>query len=273
MTYSCPPPFTAIVLAADRESTNPVARAANVRCKSLAPVGGIPMLFRVLDALSEARTVRDRILCGPPRAIIDQEPSLSARLASGEVSWVENRATPSASAYHVMQSLAEDIPVLLTTSDHALLSPGMVDHFCTEAQLSGCDVVAAVALHETVTSAYPETHRTAYPLGDAGYCSCNLYAFLTPRAREAANFWRKIEERRKNPLRVVNAFGWIAVIRFLMHRLTLEEALHRVSDRLGCRTGIVIMPQPEAAIDVDSPGDLDLARRIVAATDLPASPP
>ena len=267
------PPFTAIVLAADRESTNPVARAAGVRCKSLAPVGGIPMLFRVLDALSAAGTVRDRILVGPPRAIIDREPALSARLASGEVSWVENRATPSASAYHVMQSLPQDIPVLLTTSDHALLNPGMVDYFCTEAQSSGCDVVAAVALYETVASAYPETRRTAYRLGNAGYCSCNLYAFLTPRAREAANFWRRIEERRKSPMRVVNAFGWVAVIRFLMHRLTLEEALNRVSSRLGCRAGIVIMPHPEAAIDVDSPGDLALVRRIAAEKDAHPPPP
>ena len=41
-------PFTAIVLAGDRVPGDPVARAAGVPCKALAPVGGVPMVLRVL---------------------------------------------------------------------------------------------------------------------------------------------------------------------------------------------------------------------------------
>ena len=50
-------PFWAVVLAADRTSADPVALAAGVPCKALAPVGGRPMLLRVLDALSAAEEV------------------------------------------------------------------------------------------------------------------------------------------------------------------------------------------------------------------------
>ena len=46
---SQPASLTAIVLAADRTPRDPVARAAGVPCKSLAPVGGRPMVLRVLD--------------------------------------------------------------------------------------------------------------------------------------------------------------------------------------------------------------------------------
>jgi GTP:adenosylcobinamide-phosphate guanylyltransferase len=256
--------FTAIVLAADREEDNPVARAAGVRCKSLAPINGTPMIFRVLEALSSSGRVKDRVLCGPPKIIMEQESELNEYIAAGKVDWMANQATPSLSAYHVMESLPEDTPILLTTSDHALLSPRVVDYFCNAALESGCDVVAGVALHETVTAAYPETHRTAYRFKDGSYCSCNLFAFLTPRARQAPNFWRRVEQQRKNPLRVINELGWITVLRYLMGRLTFAEAVDRISQRLGFKAGLVTMPFPEAAIDVDSVSDWHFVEQIAA---------
>jgi GTP:adenosylcobinamide-phosphate guanylyltransferase len=258
--------FTAVVLAADREAENPVAKAAGVRCKSLAPINGTPMIFRVLEALSSSGRVKDRLICGPPTTIMEQEPMLSEYIAAGKVDWMENQATPSLSALHVMQSVPEETPVLLTTSDHALLSPHVVDYFCGEAQRSGCDVVVALARHETVTAAYPETNRTAYRFKDGSYCSCNLFAFLTPQSRTVPSFWRRVEQHRKNPLRVINALGWITVIRYLIGSLTLAEALDRISHRLGFRAGIVVMPFPEAAIDVDSVSDWHFVEQIAAQT-------
>jgi hypothetical protein len=258
------PHFTAIVLAADRESENPVAKAAGVRCKSMAPISGIPMVFGVIAALSAARNVTDQLLCGPPKSILDREPQLKAQVVSGKVRWIENRATPSASACHAMQSLPPEIPVLLTTGDHALLTARIVDYFCTKALSSGCDVVAAVALHKTVTEVYPQTRRTAYQLKEGAYCACNLFAFLTPHGRSAADFWRRVEQQRKRPWRVIGALGWLTVIRYLTKRLTLSKGLDQLSRRLGFKAGIVILPFPEAAMDVDSVADWRMVQGIVS---------
>jgi len=258
------PKFTAVVLAADRGPDDPVAKATGARCKSLTPVGGKPMVFRVLDALTASQTVDAYILSGPPKSIMDQEPDLGTLVTSGRVKWFENQASPSSSAFHVLQSLPNETPVLLTTADHAMLSARIVDYFCSEAQTSRCDVVAGVARHETVTAAYPKTRRTATRLEDGAYCGCNLFAFLTPRARLAADFWRRVENQRKNPLRVIRILGWIAVSRYLMGRLSLAEALDRISRRLGFKAGAVILPYPEAAVDVDSIDDLRLVENIVS---------
>ena len=258
------PKFTAVVLAADRGPDDPVAKAAGVRCKSLTPVGGKPMVFRVLDALAASQLVNTYILCGPPKSVVDQEPHLETLIASGRVRWFENQATPSSSAFHVLQTLPDETPVLLTTADHALLSARIVDSFCSEAQATGCDVVAGVARHEAVTAAYPQTRRTATRLQDGAYCGCNLFAFLTPRARLAADFWRRVENQRKNPLRVIRVLGWMAVSRYLMGRLSLNEALKRMSHRLGFKAGAVVLPFPEAAVDVDSVSDLKLVENIVS---------
>lgn len=256
--------FTAVVLAADRGPNDPVARAAGVRCKSLTPVGGKPMVLRVLDALTASRQIGMRILCGPPKWIVDSEPELVAIIASPEVKWFENQTTPSSSAFHVLQSLPVETPVLLTTADHALLSPRIIDYFCSAARASGCDVIAGLARHATVTAAYPETRRTAIRLQDGAYCGCNLFAFLTPRSRTAANFWRRVENQRKKPLRLIRVLGWLAILRYLLGLLSLEEALERISQRLGFKAGAVIIPFPQAAVDVDSVSDWKLVERIAS---------
>lgn len=255
--------FTAVVLAADRSRDDPVARAAGVSCKALTPIGGTPMVLRVLTALGQAQHVGSRVLCGPPWAAVDENPELRSLIASGEVRWVQPEATPSSSASAVMQSLPESHPVLLTTADHALLSARTVDYFCSEAWAKGCDLAVGLASHDLIASAYPRTKRTVTRLRDGGYCGCNLYAFLTPRARAAAVFWGRIEQQRKNPLGLISTLGWVPVLRYVLGRLSLEEALAGLSGRMGLSVGAVMMPFPESALDVDKVSDWTLVQSII----------
>jgi hypothetical protein len=153
---------------------------------------------------------------------------------------------------------------LVTTADHALLTADMVDYFCAKARETGGDIVVGLALIDLVLTAYPNTKRTAIQLRDGGYCSCNLFAFLTPRSRIAAEFWRKVESQRKKTLRVIAGFGWLNLLLYLLKRPTLAEGLKRISQRLGLRAGAVLLPFPEAAVDVDSLSDWKLVESILA---------
>ena len=54
--------------------------------------------------------------------------------------------------------------------------------------------------------------------------------------------------------------------------LTLDQAMRMASRRLGAGVAPVLMPQAEAAIDVDKPADLALVRRIVGAPAAPWAP-
>ena len=257
-------PFTAVVLAGDRSSIDPVARAAGVSSKSLTPVGGRPMVLRVLDALEAAQEVEEIVLCGPDKSALEQDKELPVRLGSGKVRWLQSQATPSSSTYHAMQYLPDRAQVLVTTADHALLTAEMVDYFCSGARQSDKDVVVGLALHELVAARYPETKRTAIPLADGSYCSCNLFGFLTPQGRSAAHFWRKVESQRKKTLRVIAGFGWLNLLLYLLKRPSLAEGLERISKRIGVRAGAIILPFPEAAVDVDSLNDWKMVESIVA---------
>ncbi|RLB61815.1 MAG: MobA-like NTP transferase domain containing protein, partial [Deltaproteobacteria bacterium] len=106
--------------------------------------------------------------------------------------------------------------------------------------------------------------RTVTKLKDGGFCGCNLFAFLTPRARLAADFWRQVESERKKPLRVVKVLGWSAVLRYLVGQLTLKYALAQLSHRMNLKVGVVEMPFAEAAVDVDKVDDWLLVESILA---------
>lgn len=256
-------PFSVVVLAADRERADPVAQSAAVSCKALAPVCGREMVLRVLDALAEAKETGQRFLVGPSVKSVGQNAELSGLVDSGQVNWFAPQATPSLSAFTVLQSLPADIAVLVTTADHALLTAEMVDYFCMEARTSGCDVLAGVARYELIAEVVPGTRRTVTKLKDGGYCGCNLFAFLTPQSRKAADFWRKVEKERKKPLRIIKVMGWMTVLRYLLGLLTMEQALGSLSQRMGLRVGVVRMPFAEAAIDVDKVEDLQLVESIL----------
>lgn len=255
-------PFTAIVLAGDRVPDEPVARGAGVPCKALAPVGGIPMILRVLSALAEAEEIGDRVLCGPAWHIVEANDELHNLSTSGQVRWVEARATPSASVDAVMQSLPQAHPVLLVTADHALLHARLVDYFCSEARGRDADVVVGLAAYDLVAAAYPQMRRTVLRFRDGGICGCNLYAFLTARGRSLVRFWGQVEGLRKRPLRLISRLGWVSTLRFFFGRLSLRQALARLSQRLDLSIEVVMLPFPEAALDVDTVNDWELAERI-----------
>ena len=59
---------------------------------------------------------------------------------------------------------------------------------------------------------------------------------------------------------LIGLLGWWAVIRYRLGMLPLEEALAKLSKRLGLRMKAVILPYANAAIDVDSIADLVLVK-------------
>ena len=256
--------FTALILAADRSPNDPVAEATGALCKSLSPVDGIPMVMRVIEALEASSEVDSYILCGPSKETINQSPELSLALSKDNLSWIPHRETPSTSTYEALQQVDQNKPVLVTTADHALLTPQIVDYFCSQARKTDYDLAVGLASYDLLSKAFPNCRRTVTKLKDGSFCSCNLFAFLTPRSYSAANFWRQVEQQRKKPLRIISICGWITVLRFLIGQLTMKEALQRISGRMGLKAGAIMMVQPEAAVDVDTVEDLALANKIIA---------
>ena len=256
--------FIAVVLAADRTANDPIARKTGSACKAIAPVGGTPMIIRVLDALEASGMVKTIVVCGPPAAIVPECPELEDRIRSGRAVWLPNLDSPSRSANSALAQVDQQAPVLLTTADHALLTPAIVQYFLTKSRAAGSDAAVGVVRYEDVAAAFPGSKRTVIKLRDGGLCGCNLYAFLNPRGRGLVSFWQRAEDLRKRPWQLIaQTFGPVAVILYLLGLLSINKGLATVTARTGIKVQPVFLPYPQAGVDVDKVEDLLLAESVL----------
>jgi CTP:molybdopterin cytidylyltransferase MocA len=257
-----PAGFTAVILAADRNPDDPLVKASGACCKALIDIDGVSMLQRVISALLDSDSVDSILVSGPAREDLATHQFLGDALDRKQIRWIEPQGSPSASAYHAMQTLPPETRVLVTTADHPLLRADIVDRFLRDAVRGGADVAVGLTTFASILGKFPNARKTVMRFSDDGYCGCNLFAFLTPGSRRVADAWRQVEQQRKNPLRVIRQLGWWSVLRYLTGQLSLQAALEKLSQRLNVSVQAVLLPFPEAAIDVDSIADQRLVEGI-----------
>jgi len=250
--------WQALVLAAGRGPGDPMASAYGVANKCAIPIGGVAMLRRVHDALTASGLFNRIAVSIEDAAIADAVLGKSARILAPA-------ASAPASVIAALASGAVRYPVLVTTGDHALLTPPMLAHFCAESEKSGADFTVGLARAETILAAYPQSIRTFFRLGNDRVSGCNLFAVFNARGLALLERWQYLEQARKRPWRLVAAFGPLALLRFALGRLSLDAAFALVSARLSLTVKPVLMPFAEAAIDVDKPADKELAEQILKA--------
>jgi GTP:adenosylcobinamide-phosphate guanylyltransferase len=153
-------------------------------------------------------------------------------------------------------------PVLVTTADHPLLRPEMIEAFIAGA--IGADSAFAMVERRIVELAHPGTRRTWLKAADGHYSGANLFALITPASKLGTDFWARAEKDRKRPLKLLGYLGPGILLRAVTRTISLQAAAERAGRKAGFRLKAVTLPFAEAAIDVDKPVDLKLAERILA---------
>lgn len=256
-------PFSALVLAGRRGGRDPFAEAHGAASRGLVPVAGVPMLLRVVRALEGATRVGAIRIAHDDADTLRAHPELDRLLREERVGWHPAGPSPSGTVLSALRERAPGEKLLVTTADHALLSPEVVDAFLA-ADAGGADVRVGCVAESVLRARHPEGRRTWLRLRDEAYTGANLFAFETDTASRAAQFWQRAESFRKRPWRLVLTLGPATLWLFLWRRLSLPEAMERVSRAIGVRICVVPLPYADAAIDVDSDADLALAERILA---------
>ena len=171
---------------------------------------------------------------------------------------------PAGSALIALES-GIDLPVLMTTCDHPLLTPDMIEAFVDGAKNSGADVCVGLADKTVIQPAYPHVKRTYLKFRDRSVSGCNLFYIANDKGLEAIRFWQQAQHYRKRPVRLAASIGWGVLLRYISGSLTLEGAFAYASRRLGITARPIILPFAEAAIDVDKPSDKVLVEQILQA--------
>jgi GTP:adenosylcobinamide-phosphate guanylyltransferase len=253
-------PVDVIVLAGDRGSDDPLASRAGVAGKTLVKVAGRPMLLRVVDTLSAWPCLGRMIVVAPNTEAhaaaldsVDFDPEKMIRLAP--------QSSPSQSVAFALEACRRDRPVLLVTADHPLLNASWLDRMLQTDP--GADLTVGLVDYQSVTERFPGSRRTRYRFRDVSICGTNLFVFKTIRADAVVHLWRRIEQQRKRPWRIVSILGWSMLGRYLAGRLSLADAMSALSERTGATISACMLDDPLSAVDVDTPDDLELVEQVI----------
>lgn len=78
------------------------------------------------------------------------------------------------------------------------------------------------------------------------------------------DIWKKLIESRKNPLKQAALLGLDTLLLVLLRRITLDQAVSRVTSRLHLTGRAILTPYAEMAMDVDKPHQLEMMRADMA---------
>lgn len=249
-----------LVLAGARATGDALAEAHCATSKAEIKVAGRSMINWVLDAVKHSQMTGLVTIIG-----LDDPGILEADQSASPIEMLDAQNGPAESVYHALNPATGEQPVLVTTCDHVLLTPEILDIFLAQSIASKADLTVALAQRDLIEASYPEAKRTYLKFGDGHYSSCNLFCFVSPAAREVARFWQDAEKDRKRPWRIAWKFGLIRALRILIGRPTHDKVFQLVSERLGVNIQPVILPFADAAVDVDTEDDLALVERVLKA--------
>lgn len=241
----------ALILAGSRPGApDPVAGAEGVAHKALATVAGETLLARVAGALAGAARV----------AVSANDPVVISEATRLGLDVLPPSAGPSSSVAAALETLGT--PLVVTTADHALLRAEWVAALIAGTP-AGADVTVMLAERARVEADAPPSRRTWLRFADGHWSGCNLFYLATPQAARAIDLWRLVEANRKRPWRIVARLGPGLLLRFLLGRLTLADAIGTLGRKAGIVAAVVPAPHGLAAVDVDTPADLALVRSLV----------
>lgn len=221
------------------------------------------MLERVVQALEASPSVGQIWTSIDVPPLLNQAGNLGRRVENDKLTVIRSADSPSASVLEALETIGSELPLLVTTADHALLNPEIVEFFVRAAQKQEADLCVGLVREKVIRQQFPDTERTFIPLRGNRYSGANLFVLRTAAAQSVIQFWRRTEMHRKHPWRLVWEFGPVALLLFLLRRLDLEQAFSRASKIVGARIVPVEIPQAEAAIDVDRLSDYEQVREIL----------
>ena len=224
--------------------------------KALIDVAGKPMVQWILDALGGAKQVDNVILVGlsakneltcekPLHYVSNQGRMLSNIVAGVNKSLELNKKTKY---------------VLVVSSDIPALKSEMVDWLVNTCMETKDDLYYGVCPKDVMEARFPGSKRTYTHLKDMDVCGADINLTHVRMATEHLDLWESLIGSRKSPLKQASLIGFGTLFALFTRRLTLEDAVKRVGDRIGIKGRAIIWPYAEPCMDVDKPNQLELLR-------------
>ena len=248
--------YTAIVLAGSRPGGDPLAAQFGAEAKALIPIAGKPMVRWPVEALLASPMIDHVIVAAQQpeslRVALPQDPQITLR---------PSQATIAETIAQIIADRAAQFPLLVTTADHALLTPVMVAEFADQAD--GADLAIGVVEERVMRARFPGARRTWIGFRGGRYSGANLFALGSDQVLPAIARWSAVEQDRKKGWRLLAALGPALLLGAVLKLRTLDQSMATVGRKLGLSARAAQLTDPLAAVDVDNVGDHALAESIL----------
>jgi GTP:adenosylcobinamide-phosphate guanylyltransferase len=235
---------------------DPLYRYSHGDSKALIDVAGKPMVQWVLDALSDAKNVDNVIMiglsaksgltCKKPMYFISNQGRMLSNIVAGVTKSLELNK--------------KNQYVLVVSSDIPTLQAGHVDWLVDTCMETKDDLYYGVCPRDVMEARFPDSKRTYTHLKDMDVCGADINITHVRMATEHLDMWESLIGSRKSPLKQASIIGLGTLLALFMRRLTLDDAVQRVCDRIGIQARAIIWPHAEPCMDVDKPSQLELLR-------------
>lgn len=257
------PGWTALVLAGQSPGIDPMAAQFGTEMKALIPVAGELMLNRVLMALLDAPQVARIVVLAQNTLELRAHRDLAWAVEEPKIAFRVSGPTISGSVLGALEDPAIGLPLLVTTADNVMLTAATIAEFVAGAGTS--DVSVAFVARGNLERAVGPNRRTWLTFSDGAFTGANLFALTGASASNALKFWEKVEADRKSVLRLAAHFGPVLMVKLLLRRMTLTQALAAAGAKLGASAAPVVLSDGRMGVDVDKPEDHALAERLLGA--------
>ena len=170
--------WTAVVLAGSRPGRDAFAEQFGTDMKALIPVAGEAMVRGPVRALLESKNV-GKIL------VLSQASERIAAVLPDDVriELRESKGTIAETMLELICGKSQELPLLVTTADHALMDNATIDEFCAGA--NGADIAIGVVERATLMRRIPDAKRTWLKFRGGAYTGANLFALSSPAVSPA----------------------------------------------------------------------------------------
>lgn len=254
-----------LILAGRRSGAVDVLAATyGVADKCLVPVAGRPMIAHVLQAAADS---------GARRIFVStHHGALLDDLADPVTEQLRDRLIVVPAADNLADSVlgvadVATFPLFITTADNCLLTPETIRQIGDEAVRLGAEAGVALARREDVLTAHPQGQRRFYEFSDVAVSNCNAYWIGHRSALRAAEAFRGGGQFVKKPVRVMQAFGFINLLRFRFGLGPIHHIFRRVSRRLKVDVAPLLVSDGRTAIDVDNDRSLRVTEMLMQQAD------
>ncbi|MDJ0625343.1 MAG: nucleotidyltransferase family protein [Candidatus Caenarcaniphilales bacterium] len=260
-----------IILAGKRQD-DPLSEHFQVENKAFIELKGKCLIDWVLNSIEGTQ------LSEPYLSISEfQKELFEKKIQNHSYKFILNNSneSPVLSCIKALDLIDEEKSLFITTADNPLLTPQIIKYFLDNCEKENADLIIGVVngqdrFNTNQVDNFSKLKRTWHKVNKSLWLSgANLFYWSKKSLPNSLKqILIKLETQRKSPLAfssTVAKIDFIFLLKYFFQLSSLKECERALSKTIGIQVKLLILPFPEACIDVDKISDYELAKTLLRA--------